>query len=98
MVINDERGSERSGYGLLKVSDRYRVVLGLDSAQGREGLTLGLFDQGGIGMTVRDAKGVVWAGTAPAGDTLTGVPEAFRGFLTRGADGVHVMSGTTDGK
>ena len=93
MVINDERGFERSGYGLLKVGGHYRVALGLDSDQGREGLTLALFDQGGVGMTIRDAKGIVWAGSAPAGDTATGVAEAFRGFLTKGADGVRVMSG-----
>ena len=35
MVINDEQGNERSGYGLLNVNGRYRVVLGMDSAQGR---------------------------------------------------------------
>jgi hypothetical protein len=97
MIINDERGNERSGYGLLKVDDRYRVVLGLDSAQGREGLTLGLSDEGGVGMTVRDAKGAVWTGSAPPGDTTTGLTEAFRGFLIRGADGVHVLAGN-DGK
>jgi hypothetical protein len=63
MIINDEHGNERSGYGLLKVGDRYRVVLGLDSAQGREGLTLGLTDEGTVGMTVRDAKGSAWTGS-----------------------------------
>jgi hypothetical protein len=98
MIINDERGNERSGYGLLKVGDRYRVVLGLDSAQGREGLTLGLSDEAGVGMTVRDAKGAVWTGSAPPGDATTGLTEAFRGFLTRGADGVHVIAGSNDGK
>ena len=98
MIINDGRGNERSGYGLFKAGNRYRVVLGLDSAQGREGLTLGLSDEGGVGMTVCDARGALWTGIAPPGDPTTGLPGAFRGFLTRGADGVHVMAGTTDGK
>lgn len=36
MIINDERGSERSGYGLLKVGATSRVVLGLDFPGGRD--------------------------------------------------------------
>src|SRR4051812_49352041 len=40
MVVNDEQGFERTGYGLITVDGKHRVVLGLDSAQGQEGLTL----------------------------------------------------------
>ncbi|MBD0332331.1 MAG: hypothetical protein ICV66_06725 [Chitinophagaceae bacterium] len=41
IVLNDERGYERSGYGLIKLkSGKNRVVLGLDSDKGTEGMAL----------------------------------------------------------
>jgi hypothetical protein len=54
LVINDEKGFERSGYGLLKVDNRHRVVLGMDDTQSKEGLTLFLIDDGPIGLEVND--------------------------------------------
>lgn len=38
IVINDQEGFERSGYSLLSVGVEYRVVLGLDTKRGTEGL------------------------------------------------------------
>lgn len=55
-VINDEEGFERSGYGLLKVASRYRVVLGMDNAQGQEGATLFLEDGGPVGLEIQDGS------------------------------------------
>jgi hypothetical protein len=92
VVINDERGFERSGYGLLKVKDRYRVALGMDSARGREGLTLALFDEGRVGVTVADGQRVVYLGSAPAKDSLTGTAGPFHGLLVRGTDGTKFLS------
>jgi hypothetical protein len=92
VVINDERGFERSGYGLLKVKDRYRVALGMDSARGREGLTLALFDEGRVGVTVADGQRVVYLGSAPAKDGMTGTAGPFHGLLVRGADGTRFLS------
>ncbi|MCT4623197.1 MAG: hypothetical protein N4A46_06200 [Schleiferiaceae bacterium] len=46
VIINDSLGAERSGYGLLKLKDRYRVTLGFDRATGYEGMTFGLDDNG----------------------------------------------------
>jgi hypothetical protein len=91
IVINDESGSERSGYGLLKVDGKNRVVLGLDSARGTEGLTLSLFDEGSVGLAVRDQQRLVYVGSAPAGQRLTGAAGAFHGLLVRGADGVRFV-------
>lgn len=54
LVLNDEEGFERSGYGLLKVESRYRVVLGMDNAKGQEGATLFLEDDGPIGLEIQD--------------------------------------------
>lgn len=56
LVLNDEEGFERSGYGLLKVDNLYRVVLGMDSAQGQEGATLFLEDGGQRGLEVQDGS------------------------------------------
>src|SRR5262249_23769388 len=81
--INDEQGFERSGYGLLKVEDRYRVVLGLDSAKGTEGLTLALSDDGRVGLAVQDEDRTLYRGTAPPGDPFTRIPEPFHGLLLR---------------
>ncbi len=91
IVINDEHGSERSGYGLLKVGGNNRVVLGLDSARGTEGLTLSLFDEGSVGLSIRDQQRLVYVGSAPVGQRLTGAPGAFHGLLVRGADGVRFV-------
>jgi len=92
VVINDERGFERSGYGLLKVKGRYRVALGMDSAKGREGLTLALFDEGRVGVTVSDGQRVAYLGSALARDGLTGTAGPFHGLLVRGADGTKFLS------
>lgn len=92
VVINDEQGFERSGYGLLKVEGRYRVVVGLDSAQGREGLTLGLLDEGPVGITVQEGKRLVYVGSAPSTERLTGIAEPFHGLLVRGAEGVRFIA------
>jgi hypothetical protein len=54
LVINDEEGFERSGYGLLKVENHYRVVLGLDNAQRQEGASLFLIDDGPVGLELQD--------------------------------------------
>lgn len=83
MIINDEQGFERSGYGLLKVQNRYRVVLGLDSAQGTEGLYLSLHDDGPTGLGVQDGQRSLFLGASPPGSAATGLTEAFFGQLLR---------------
>jgi len=94
IVINDEQGFERSGYGLLNVNGSRRVVLGLDSARGVEGLTLVLNDEGSVGMTVRDGQRLIYVGSATPAASLTGAPEAFHGLLVRAADGVRFVQNT----
>jgi hypothetical protein len=92
VVINDERGFERSGYGLLKVKDRYRVVLGMDSAKGQEGLWLALFDEGPVGAAVQDGKRTVYLGSAPAKDELIGLTDPFHGLLVKGPEGIRFLA------
>lgn len=85
LVINDEQGYERSGYGLLEVDGRDRVVLGLDS-RGREGVTLSLKDEGDRGLSVYDGETTVFVGAAPADDPKTGLDHPFRGLLISRGD------------
>lgn len=46
LIINDSIGLERTGYGLLELSDGYRVSLGFDTRRGIEGMGLCLDDNG----------------------------------------------------
>jgi hypothetical protein len=95
IVINDEQGDERSGWGLLNVNGRHRVVLGLDSAQGGEALTLAAYDDPlQVGMTIRDRQHMMYVGTAPASDKLRGLEEAFYGFFVRGTEGTKALTPT----
>lgn len=55
LVMNDKEGFERTGYGVLDLGERYRVVLGLDGEQG-EGVVLYLDDAGRRGMAVIDGE------------------------------------------
>ncbi len=83
MIINDEQGFERSGYGLIKVNDLYRVVLGLDSAKGQEGLTLALLDEGGVGLSMQDEDRTLYLGSEPPRSSMTRLAEPFHGLLLR---------------
>jgi len=90
--INDGQGFERSGYGLLSVDGRDRVVLGLDSRRGTEGLALSLFDDGQAGLSVFGAGGsVAFFGSAPP-DMEAGQDSLF-GLLIRDRTGtIHRLS------
>jgi hypothetical protein len=92
VVINDAQGFERSGYGLLKVKGRYRVALGMDSAKGREGLTLALIEEGPVGVAVTAGDRVVYLGSAPARDATTGLATAFHGLLVPVGDGIRFVA------
>lgn len=64
LEINDERGFEWSGYGLLKVNGNNRVVLGLDNDNGTEGLSLILSDEGNTGLFMKSSEGSIFLGKA----------------------------------
>lgn len=88
IVINDDQGFERTGYGLSKVEGRNRVVLGLDSARGQEGVVLALFDEGPLGLTVQEGDRRIYLGISPHESTVTGEAEPFHGLVLR--SGVEV--------
>lgn len=83
MVINDDQGFERTGYGALAVNGGYNVGLGLDTDRMVEGLSLVLQDDGPHGILVGTPADGIFLGTAPAGHAWTGLEEEFQGLLAR---------------
>ncbi|WP_373397632.1 hypothetical protein V8V91_24310 [Algoriphagus halophilus] len=55
IVVNDSTGTERTGYGLIKMKDRYRVSLGFDRSDGYEGMILGLDDKEGAQISIQSS-------------------------------------------
>ncbi len=95
-AVNDHRGFERTGYGVMRVNDQYRVVLGLD-AKGAEGVVLSLYDEGYRGLSVRDGKRSLFLGSAQAGQGPTRKPGPFNGLLLREGDQVkHEVNAAAD--
>jgi hypothetical protein len=85
LIFNDEEGFERGGFGLLKVKDKYRVALGMDSEKsGSEGLTLSLEDGGIIGMGIYDNKSnSTFMGFLPPNSFNNETAEPFNGVLMK---------------
>jgi hypothetical protein len=96
VVVNDARGFERTGYGMLTVDGTDRVVLGLDSKHGTEGMALSIIDGGDAGLTVfgsRERR--MFLGIA-APDSSLGLRDTTRGLLlTNRSRVVHRL--TTEG-
>lgn len=93
--VNDARGFERTGYGMLTVGGSDRVVLGLDGKNGTEGAALSLIDGGRVGLSVYGRKQrLMFMGTMPP-DARLGLADTTDGLLlARGKDVAHRL--TTD--
>lgn len=89
LLINDAEGFERSGYALLKVDGRYRVVLGLDSDKGTEGVVLAVEDSGWSGLSIQNREGSILVGTDPPGGW---VDENFHGLRVKRGDREHILN------
>lgn len=83
VVINDEQGFERSGYQLLNVNGKNRMVLGLDRNDGTEGATLAILEDGTAGLTVMNKGTRAFLGNAPQSSYKTGLNKDFFGFMVR---------------
>jgi len=86
MVINDSLGFERSGYSLLTVNGKDRVVIGLDQG-GAEALTLVVDDAGRVGLTARDGNHSLQLGTSAIRDSTDASLPVF-GLIVRDSDRV----------
>ncbi len=96
LLINDAEGFERSGYGLLTVNGSDRVVLGLDSNQGTEALTLSVHDGGSVGVRIAGGGEALFLGRVPGG--LTGAESGFpfTGLFIRSNDSLVYSAGTSN--
>jgi hypothetical protein len=87
IIINDEKGQERTGYGLLKVDGVNRVNLGLDSKRGTEGLMLVLNDDGTTGLAIRDRDQTIFIGKADTTNWFT-KEFPFNGLFIKDSSGI----------
>ncbi len=88
-AINDEQGFERSGWSHFPGR---AVGFGLDHPN-REGLNLFLFDDGSVGMLVRDDKGTrqTFVGHANKGTPWSGIEGSLQGLAIRDEHGPSVV-------
>ena len=96
MIINDAQGFERTGYGMLTVAGKDRVVLGLDGDDGEEAVVLSVHDGGQAGLSVRaGGRRSIFLGASPATPGL-GLKDSVAGLLLRRGDTVAHRLSTVD--
>ncbi|ULQ57600.1 hypothetical protein KJS94_05225 [Flavihumibacter rivuli] len=83
LIINDEKGFERSGYGLINVDGQNRMVLGLDRSNGAEGIALAIFEDQTAGLILNDQSKDLFVGNAGKDNFLTGMKDPFFGILLK---------------
>lgn len=83
ILVNDARGFERTGYGLITVRGRDRAVLGLDTDRGAEGVALAVIDSGRIGIHINGRDFYGYLGTAPASDSVGNIGAPFAGLFLK---------------
>lgn len=62
MIINDENGTERSGYGLLNINGENRMNLGLDDKYGIDRVSLTVDENGIYGLKIFDKNSKIFLG------------------------------------
>ncbi|HER20203.1 MAG TPA: hypothetical protein ENO14_04055, partial [Chromatiales bacterium] len=70
-LVNDSLGFERTGYGVLTVEGKDRVVLGLDGKDG-EAVALMVDGEGRAGMMAREGGQLLYLGQSAPSDRITG--------------------------
>jgi hypothetical protein len=92
--INDQEGFERTGWGHFPAKDR--VVLGLDSRKGQEGVMLFILEDDTTGMNINAGEKAIFLGSAPGEAAPAAAKEPFFGLLFR-EQGKTVKTVTRDG-
>jgi|GEM_PF-458328 len=54
ITVNDEEGSERGGFGLIKGKQFDRMVIGLDHSTGYEGATMAVLEDGSTSLSLSE--------------------------------------------
>lgn len=86
IIINDEEGWERTGYGLLNVGGKNRVILGLDNDRGKEGAALVVLEDGTAGLMVMDEKKMTFFGKVDTANWVSN--KKMNGILIKDGDKV----------
>lgn len=89
MMVNNDRGFERTGYGVMKVGGQYRDVLGMDS-HGREAAVLAVEDGGDSGLMVNDGDRELLVGNS---QPFSGESNRFQGLVVKQGKEVLYKSG-----
>ena len=94
VAINDNEGFERSGWGFIP--DKNRIVFGLDSQEGSEGVVLSILEDGSTGVTLMSGQNKVYVGSAPANGLITELSEPFNGLLIQDSTGIKHKTNSFD--
>lgn len=90
LIINDENGTERTGYGVININGKNRVNLGLDDKHGIDRVSLSVDESGVYGLKVFDKNSRIFLGkTDSINPFLKDVPN-FNGLLIDDADNQDV--------
>ncbi|MFC2089742.1 hypothetical protein ACFLT1_03120 [Bacteroidota bacterium] len=89
IIINDQNGFERTGYGVLNVNGQNRVVLGLDNENGSEGIAIALFEDGTSGLSMGSKQGSIFLGKADTTNYYT-KKAPFIGLIVRDSSGNEI--------
>jgi hypothetical protein len=87
LMLNNSKGYERGGYGMVTVNGHERIVVGLDSKAGPEGLALVLDDAGRVQVMLRHGQHTALLGTLTASEQgREGVPPGFGLVIREGQE------------
>jgi hypothetical protein len=94
VLINDQEGFERTGWGYFPANGR--VVLGLDSRKGQEGVTLFVLEDDTTGMNINAGDKSIFLGSEPGGAGPAAAKASFFGLHLREKD--KTVKSVTRGK
>ncbi len=90
LIINDENGTERTGYGVLNINGENRVNLGLDDRYGIDRVSLSVDESGVYGLKVFDKNSRIFMGkTDSINPFLTDRPN-FNGLIIDDPDSKEI--------
>jgi hypothetical protein len=81
IIYNDDKGLERSGYGVLNVNGQLRVVLGLDHGNGTEGAALSVLPDGSVGFYLDSKGNSIFTGIVEPGHWKSPTGKKFSGII-----------------
>jgi hypothetical protein len=96
IAINDPTGEERSGWGFFP--DKNRIVLGLDSDKGTEGVVLSILEDGSAGLSTSGGRGEIFLGHTGSATPVAGPPGPFDGLFISNREGASRKLEASDPK